>query len=98
MKLNDCLKEIKDLRKCDVRFYEVHPDWEGQIHVTTANVIDLYNDWWGDCNMVPENGEYIYAISFYDYSGRSFVVDSGKQIQFQDLMGAITERVKLDRG
>lgn len=29
MKLNDCLEEIKDLGKCDVRFYEVHHDWEG---------------------------------------------------------------------
>lgn len=48
--------------------------------------------------MVPENGECIYAVSFRDYSSRSFVVDSDHQIQFQDLMEVVTIRVKLGRG
>lgn len=90
MTLSNCLSKI-DPKTTDIRFYEALEFCEPTIHTTTMNVDELYKDWYGKCNICPENGDFIYAIEFSTYDGKYYMVDNTDCMgfTFEELMREI---------
>lgn len=52
----------------------------------TVNIKELYKDWMSDCYSCPENGSYIYNIILGDDDGRTYLIESGYEFTFEELM------------
>lgn len=93
MKLNKCLKMIHAEQNIPsdwtIRFYDGNniAYRENIMIPTTIGLNDLYNDWYGDCNVCPENGEFVFGITIaQESSGRSYLIETPYEYTFEDLM------------
>ena len=93
MKLYDILDMI-DPKTTDVRFWESTDLCVPPIHVTTMNVDSLYKDWYDEALNCPENGTFIYGVTFCSYDGKAYLLDNSAygEFPFEELMDAIHER------
>lgn len=92
MKLDKCLKMIHTEQNIPfdwtIRFYdENNVGYEGACIPTTIGIDELYNDWYGDCNSCPENGEFIFGITIAQEStGKCYLIETYYEYTFEKLM------------
>lgn len=94
MKLNKCLKMIHAEQNnpsgWTIRFYDGSNYDENTMIPTTIDIDDLYDDWYGDCNNCPENGEYVFGIAIAQEStGKIFLIETQYGYTFEELMEEI---------
>lgn len=88
MKLNEIMKDkffSEHVGEVEVRYYESAPFCEPPIHTTSINLLLLYEDWWGECNHCPENGQIIYNVEF-NVLGKIYWMDNKMDFTFEELM------------
>lgn len=88
MKLHKIFEDgyfIGHVEMAEVRFYEFAHMCEPPIHTTSINLVELYKDWWDECNYCPENGTFIYGIEF-NVDGSIYWMDNQIDFEFQTLM------------
>lgn len=54
----------------------------------TADAKALYKDWFSDCRMCPENGEYVHGVTIGTPDGKVYLVDN-IELTFEELMEAL---------
>ena len=93
MKLNKCLKMIHAEQNIPsdwtIRFYDANNIAYGEnaLIPTTIGIDDLYNDWYGDCDSCPENGEFVFGITIAQEStGKSYLIETQYEYTFEELM------------
>ena len=98
MTINKCLEMIHSEQNIPsdwaIRFYdENNVGYGNMIYIpTTIGIDDLYNDWYGDCNSCPENGEYIFGVTIaHEPTGRSYLIETDYGDTFESLMMAIED-------
>lgn len=70
----------------DVRFTFERMD--NSYATVTADAKALYKDWFCDCRMCPENGEYVYGVTIGTPDGKVYLVDN-IELTFEELMEAL---------
>ena len=58
----------------DVRFTFERMD--NSYATVTADAKALYKDWFSDCRMCPENGEYVHGVTIGTPDGKVYLVDN----------------------
>lgn len=96
MKLDKCLRMIRMeqnvLFDWTIRFYDRNNIAYGEniMIPTTIRIVDLYDDWYGDCHNCPENDEFVFGITIANEStGRSYLIETPYKYTFEELMTAI---------
>lgn len=77
-----------------IRFYDNNNIAYGEkiMIPTTIKIADLYDDWYGDCNSCPENGEFVFGITIAQEStGKSYLIETPYEFTFEELMMAIED-------
>lgn len=91
MKLNEILNKITDPKDWTLRFND---ETNGILYPTTANVSEIYTDWFRDCEMCPENGEIIFGIQIQKNStGECYLIETDRDFDFESLMRGIESNV-----
>lgn len=105
MKLNKCLQMIRAEQNTPfdwaIRFYDGNNIAYGENAMipTTICIADLYDDWYGDCNSCPENGEFVFGIIIaHEPTGRSYLIETPYEYTFEDLMTAIENEFYAAQG
>lgn len=70
----------------DVRFTFERMD--NSYATVTADAKALYKDWFSDCRMCPENGEYVHGVTIGTPDGKVYLVDN-IELTFEELMEAL---------
>lgn len=70
----------------DVRFTFERMD--NSYATVTADAKALYKDWFSDCRMCPENGEYVHGVTIGTPDGKVYLVDD-IELTFEELMEAL---------
>lgn len=74
--------------------YKVKKDWvvqfltsniDGFKYGVTLPITTLIGDWYNDCVLCPENGEFIHTVVFY-IDGKSYPLIQREDITFEELM------------
>lgn len=101
MNLKDILLRTAEAPdKYTVRFWDRKAGHDDILYPTTINVVRLYDDWYEDCDHCPENGEFVFGVTFVnDSTGQVFMPEIEKPFEFtfEDLMNAIEDNCGLLR-
>ena len=101
MKLNDCLKKIPlsevIIGDWIIRFFDGYnfvynkgTYGESLMIPTTIGIDLLYLDWRGDCNICPDNREFVFGITIAQEStGKCYLVETPCEFTFEQLMREI---------
>lgn len=98
--MNECLEMIQTKKyfipsDWIIRFYDRNNIAYGEnvMIPTTIKIADLYDDWYGDCNFCPENGEFVFGITIAQEStGRNYLIESPYGFTFEELMMEIENK------
>jgi len=81
-----------------VHFEEKYENFgEDPIFYCTANVNDLYQDWYGDCTYCPENSALVWNVMFSNDVGSVFLIETiptNYELDFETLMQFIEAKFK----
>lgn len=93
------LTEIKkiftkwEINTSTIQFMVNSERFDNRPYVYCCNVGHLLNDWWGDCNIVPENDAVLLMATLYQQGIAYPIVQVGldDNITFEALMRALDE-------
>ena len=84
------LHELKNIVKKDWIVQFITRSISGEVYSVSMTVAELYEDWFGDCSLCPENGEYVRCVVFYNNGkGYPLIRTEMKMIIFEELMREI---------
>jgi hypothetical protein len=86
MTLKDGLLRVSEAPdRYTIRFWYRSGGYDDILFPATVNIVRLCEDWYSDCDYCPENGEFVYGVTFTnDSTGQTFMPEVEKPFELNE--------------